>query len=197
MAITINGTGILTGVSVGGLPDGIVDTDMLAANAVTSAKATGRGITMTDSWRITSNFTSDAIPITSNWERADTSPWEGKLGTGLTESSGIFTFPSTGWYFITWKHFLYHNAISDWNDMTPEFSNDSGVNYTAMDHSSSTLFRSGTNYIKNCDTKIIDITNVSTQRMRWRVDVDNNSVTTMGNSTKTHTGFDIFKLGDT
>jgi len=38
MAITINGTGTLTGVSVGGLPDGIVDTDMLAANAVSSAK---------------------------------------------------------------------------------------------------------------------------------------------------------------
>ena len=45
MAITINGNGTLTGVSVGGLPDGIVDTDMLAANAVTAAKATGRGIT--------------------------------------------------------------------------------------------------------------------------------------------------------
>ena len=38
MAITINGNGTLTGVSVGGLPDGIVDTDMLAANAVTDAK---------------------------------------------------------------------------------------------------------------------------------------------------------------
>ena len=38
MAITINGDGTLTGISVGGLPDGIVDTDMLADNAVTSAK---------------------------------------------------------------------------------------------------------------------------------------------------------------
>ena len=38
MAITINGTGTVTGVSVGGLPDGIVDTDMLAAGAVTAAK---------------------------------------------------------------------------------------------------------------------------------------------------------------
>ena len=38
MAITINGNGTLTGVSVGGLPDGIVDTDMLAAGAVTAAK---------------------------------------------------------------------------------------------------------------------------------------------------------------
>ena len=38
MPIAINGSGTVTGVSVGGLPDGIVDTDMLAANAVTSAK---------------------------------------------------------------------------------------------------------------------------------------------------------------
>ena len=38
MAITINGSGTLTGVSVGGLPDGIVDTDMLANNAVTAPK---------------------------------------------------------------------------------------------------------------------------------------------------------------
>jgi len=37
MAITINGSGTIGGVSVGGLPDGIVDTDMLASNAVTSA----------------------------------------------------------------------------------------------------------------------------------------------------------------
>ena len=44
MPVTINGNGTITGVSVGGLPDGIVDTDMLAANAVSSAKlASGVG----------------------------------------------------------------------------------------------------------------------------------------------------------
>ena len=44
MPIGINGNGTITGVSVGGLPDGIVDTDMLAANAVSSAKlASGAG----------------------------------------------------------------------------------------------------------------------------------------------------------
>ena len=44
MAITINGNGTVTGVSVGGLPDGIVDTDMIAAEAVTSAKLEDRKI---------------------------------------------------------------------------------------------------------------------------------------------------------
>ena len=38
MPVTINGNGTITGVSVGGLPDGIVDTDMIAANAVKLAK---------------------------------------------------------------------------------------------------------------------------------------------------------------
>ena len=43
MAIQINGNGTITGISVGGLPDGIVDTDMIAANAVTPAKSTITG----------------------------------------------------------------------------------------------------------------------------------------------------------
>ena len=39
MAIAINGSSnTITGIAVGGLPDGIVDSDMLAANAVTMAK---------------------------------------------------------------------------------------------------------------------------------------------------------------
>ena len=40
MPIQINGNGTITGISVGGLPDGIVDTDMLAAGAATQAKRT-------------------------------------------------------------------------------------------------------------------------------------------------------------
>jgi hypothetical protein len=44
MPITLNGSGTVTGVSVGGLPDGIVDADMLASSSVTAAKlASGVG----------------------------------------------------------------------------------------------------------------------------------------------------------
>ena len=45
MAIVINGSGTVTGISVGGLPDGIVDADMLAANAVASGKIASGAIT--------------------------------------------------------------------------------------------------------------------------------------------------------
>lgn len=43
MPITIDGDGTISGISVGGLPDGIVDTDMIAADAVTAAKIGHKG----------------------------------------------------------------------------------------------------------------------------------------------------------
>ena len=45
MPVTINGDGSITGLSVGGLPDGSVDTDTLASNAVTSTKLHNDAIT--------------------------------------------------------------------------------------------------------------------------------------------------------
>ena len=48
MALTFNGSSnTITGLAVGGLPDGIVDTDMLAAGAVTNAKNAIRIVTGT------------------------------------------------------------------------------------------------------------------------------------------------------
>ena len=57
----------------------------------------GAGLDEADQWRLTTNLASgtgsDKI-ITANWERNDTN--FDKVGTGMSESSGIFTFPSTG-----------------------------------------------------------------------------------------------------
>ena len=64
MAIAINGTGTLTGISVGGLPDGIVDTDMIAAGAVTAAKRGAGAILQVQSVTKTDAFTSSS---TASW----------------------------------------------------------------------------------------------------------------------------------
>ena len=95
MPVTINGNGSITGLSVGGLPDGIVDADTLASGLST------QGITMADQWRLSDHVdlgTSEA-DITTNWERNDSAGYE-KIGTGMSESSGIFTFPQTGIYWV-------------------------------------------------------------------------------------------------
>ena len=68
--------------------------------------AAAGGITEIDQWRLNSNFSgsggSSYALINNYWERADTDGFT-KLGTGLTESSGVFTFPSTGRYLFTWN----------------------------------------------------------------------------------------------
>ena len=48
MPVTINGNGSITGLSVGGLPDGSVDADTLASNAVTNAKIASGAITSSE-----------------------------------------------------------------------------------------------------------------------------------------------------
>jgi len=45
MAVTINSNGTITGIAAGGLPDGVVDADTLADNAVTTAKINADAVT--------------------------------------------------------------------------------------------------------------------------------------------------------
>ena len=58
----------------------------------------GGGLTEADQFRLSASISAGTnADITANLERVDTtgSP---KVGTGMSESSGIFTFPSTGIY---------------------------------------------------------------------------------------------------
>jgi len=59
----------------------------------------GGGITEADMYRLTADSNdSDVTPLT-NWERVDDATFS-KMGTGISVSSGIFSFPSTGLYFV-------------------------------------------------------------------------------------------------
>ena len=57
-------------------------------------------LTEVDQWRLSADITSDVDPVSSDLERVD-DPVFSKLGTGMSVSSGVWTFPSTGIYEIT------------------------------------------------------------------------------------------------
>ena len=60
----------------------------------------GTFISEADMFRLTANQSGGTnADITANLERVDDASFS-KIGTGMTESSGIFTFPSTGLYFV-------------------------------------------------------------------------------------------------
>jgi len=79
MPIAINGSGTVTGVSVGGLPDGIVDTDMIAAGAVTAPKK-GAG-------SILQVVSSVLDPGSNNYASTSSTPAASGLITTITPSA--------------------------------------------------------------------------------------------------------------
>jgi hypothetical protein len=198
MAIAINGSGTVTGISVGGLPDGIVDTDMLAANAVTAAKTTVAGITMADQWRLNTDLQltqTTAVNITANWERADTYGF-GQLGTGMTESSGIFTFPSTGIYLIRFQGSTYTGSGASVQNRirittTTDNSNYNTVSTGFFSHYGSAVSSSG-----SAETQF-DVTNTSTHKVRFQYYTQGSDVKFITDTTRNITFATFIRLGDT
>ena len=201
MAVSINGnTGVVTGVAVGGLPDGIVDTDMLANNAVTAAKATGsvKGITQVDVWRFTSNLScpTSSTVISANWEQVDTDSQANPIGSSMTQSSGTFTFPSTGKYLILVHqnhestsgegHYVYVDTYvtsdnSSYDRAARGFSNCSSGG--AINTLSSSFF--------------FDVTDVSTHKVRFYAYAYNSNQLLRGTTAYNENSYTFIKLGET
>ena len=197
MALTLNGSNnTIGGLVVGGLPDGIVDEDMIAANAVTAAKASGsvKGITEFDMWRVTSSADlAGDTTISANWERVDTD-FE-KIGTGLTESSGIFTFPSTGKWLINAFAYIWTSAAPNFAGLSIFISTDSGGSY---DKRSETLTSISSAELAGSvfSTACFDITNTSTNSIKL-VTIAATTIEYNGHTSQNRTGLLAMKLGDT
>ena len=197
MAITINGNGTITGISVGGLPNGIVDTDMIAANAVTSAKASGLGgLSMCQQWKTTSIQTLNSGYVTLNTWQAVGHAGAGSLGTGLTHNSGTFSFPSTG---------IYHlSAIGTFNDQTnnQDFMNlgfnitTDGSNFTRVLQITGSITQNP-NYEAIAAEYILDVTNVSDVKFQVTAQDQHGSGRLFGETGTVMSSLTVMKLGDT
>ena len=195
MPIAINGSGTVTGISVGGLPDGIVDTDMLAASAVTAAKASGsaKGITEADHWRVTSSFDASDTIVDSNWERVDTSSFI--IGSGMSESSGVFTFPTTGLYLIKYTFHAQSSTQTRYvGGQIQTTGNNSSYAERAAQYSS---ISSDTNaYAGGSTLAFFDVTNTTTHKVKFKV-TSENSMSWIGDTNRNFTHAVFLRLGDT
>ena len=154
------------------------------------------GITEADQWRITVNTAnSSGEDITSNWERSDSTAY-GRIGTGMTESSGIFTFPSTGIYLVTVQAVVQvrtapalairvHLKATTNNSTYTEVS--SGETSGDTNSSSSASFNA-----------LIDVTDTSNVKIKLNTDVNNGTdCRLLADTDRTRTGITFIRLGDT
>ena len=177
--------------------ENMVTGELTTTNGGTGATSFTTGISSASQWRLNTNFTGDAKPITSNWELNDTSGY-GSLGSNMTESSGIFTFPSTGYYRVTFHH-QFSGMVSGSNSNYVQHA----IQYTA-DNSSyddateqwGQIFQNGS-YNMATSSKIFDITNTSNQKVRFSTTSQGNNIYTQCHSTKNITYATFIKLGAT
>jgi hypothetical protein len=157
----------------------------------------GGGNTVADQWRLTSAFTGNASPIASNLEQADTDGFGG-IGSAMTQSSGVFTFPSTGVYLIECVFQQTLNGDTRYHHSGIETTTDNSSYDTAQ---SNTSFiqqtSSNTTYSMNSGSFIFDVTSTSTHKCRFVVSGCNASTSTSGDSTYNSTYFTFIRLGDT
>ena len=170
------------------------------ATIVNSGTATGfgGGITAASQWRLTTDFTGTAQPIDANWEEVDAPVGFGILGSSMTESSGIFTFPSTGYWYIQFLICVYDNTGSN-VDNAIEASM-----YTTTDDGTyaktATAFTNvGTVNDKNsCRSDwIMDITNTSNDKVKFYANSVDSETTVLGNTGLNETSLTFVRLGDT
>ena len=160
----------------------------------------GGGITEADQWRLTTNFslsTSDAF-ITSNLERIDTSPQD-KMGTGMSESSGVFTFPSTGyWWVIANMQFANDDTDSRYMQFHIQTTTDNSTYTKVAEPTGYMEGAGGWQYLNIVGDTLIDVTNVSNVKVKFSTVVATSSTAVIyGSSTANRTYFTFIRLGDT
>ena len=153
------------------------------------------GITHADQWRTTSDFQGDVEPIT-NLERTDTYAFGG-IGTPMSESSGIFTFPVTGVWLITATGFFYSNLDSRFNDIAIQTT--AGGAYGIASYASQFIagVESSTSLSSATCQFMMDCIDTSSHKCRFSTNVSNNNVYTSGDSATNKTHFTFVRLGDT
>ena len=126
---------------------------------------TGKPITEVDQWRLTANVSSDGF-ITSNLARP-TGTGQSYFGTGMTESSGVFTFPSSGYWLVTFTG--VSSAVNDaYNQFEIHISSNSGTDYDQITETY-TGSGSGTSGGTATSSVVVDVTDASTFRVKFRV----------------------------
>ena len=164
------------------------------------------GVEEMDLWRLTSGFSGNgsgsSSTVNANWARPTGSFGDADgfsyLGTGMSQSSGVFTFPSTGFYRVYFSAGWYYTSDSSNLAAYISYTNDDGSNWTdaASGKSSIPDYSSFNVYQQTSCEHYLDVTDVSNQKVRFRIEV-HHSVPVEGTNDQNRTYATFTKLADT
>ena len=153
----------------------------------------GAFISVADQWRKTTDTDGSLEPIT-DLERVNTTG-QGTIGTAMSVSSGIFTFPTTGIYLVraTFNHALGGDSRYIFGQIQVTTNNSS---YAILAESGTSIHQSSsTNYAQSTCETFVNVTDTSNVKVKFAVAPINSSVTTRGLSSQNYTHFTFIRLG--
>ena len=157
--------------------------------------ATVNGISEFDQWYLTADFTSNS-DITSNLSRNDLAGAASQIGTGMSQSSGIFSFPITGKYLVICNG-VFECAGSDSVFLTTQVTTNNS-SYAA--HTRAADGNNGTGGRRGSGTSFafLDVTDITQVKVKFTASSLSSSSSIRGaTETFIRTGFIFIRLGDT
>jgi hypothetical protein len=152
---------------------------------------------MLDHWRVTSNFVVGAGEqfVTANWERADGEE-NGQVNGGMTQASGVFTFPATGKYEIIWNANGATSSQSQskyWSTTMRTTVNNSTFNLCAYSYGN----LEGDGYFTGAMASVLfDVTSTSTHKIKFGIETE--AASTMLADSNVNISHVVFRrIGDT
>ena len=152
------------------------------------------GILEFDQLYLTSNKT-DNTDITANLIRNDRTGAASQIGTGMSLSSGIFTFPTTGKYLVIVQGIFSTNGADNCEIGTKVTTNNSS--YTLVAIASDGNNGSGTKQSSGTSFYFLDVTDTSQVKVKFTVDSLGSGSNVQGNSSYLKSNFVFIRIGDT
>jgi len=164
------------------------DTIALAGTTITGIT---QGITMADQFRLTADIVGTNAVISSNLERVDDASFS-KIGTGMSVSSGIFSFPSTGLYQILVKMSAYAPSVDNYYVETYATINNSSYDKIGrVGGSSDNSYENG-----QSESLFVNVTNTTNVKVKFQTDSLAGSSGVLGDTNYNRTTFTFIRLGD-
>ena len=158
------------------------------------------GITQADFWRLTANLQANQLPIASNLARVNTYGFDNnaKIGSGMTQSSGVWTFPATGLYWVRGFCNVYSANHSQTNTLQIRYTADGGSNWASASIGAQGIYDYGIDSFGYISVDaMIDVTSTSNIKVAFNFGAGQGGEYIQGHSVYTYTGFIFIRLGDT